>query len=150
MIHVYDTVIEPYATQIERYGAKYKLENKTKMENQYFYTFKAPDRETIIVIPRFAEQYREVEKFCKKYFYCKKLETCKVHIQRDISKTIKIDKMPNSDSATGIMYVISAVYKDISVSFNYMNNKMELAPEFEIVANNVFGNGIHVTMGLNV
>ncbi len=150
MVYIYDKVIGEFETKIKRYGAYYTLENRTRMGDQLFYTFQSPDRESLLIVPRFAEQYREVEKFCQKYSYCKKLETCKAHIQRDINKYVKVDKMPNQDSSTGIMHVISAVYKDIKVEFNYMNNRMTLSQEFEIISNNLFGNGIVVLMNINM
>lgn len=149
MIYVYDRIIEPFESQITRYGTTYKLENKTKMGDKTLYTFCAPERESLLVVPHFAKQYHEVEKFCEKYFFCKKLETCKVHIRRDINNFIKVEKMPNSESSTGIMHVIAADYKDIRVEFNYMNNRLSLSPEFEIISNNIFGNGVRVTMGLH-
>ncbi len=150
MVYIYDTVIDEFETRVKRYGAYYELENRTRMGDQVFYTFAAKDRESLLFVPRFAEQYRAVEKFCRKYSYSKKLETCKAHIQREINKYIKVEKMPNKESATGIMYVISAIYKDIKVEFNYMNNRMTLSPEFEIISNNLFGNGIVVLMNINM
>ncbi len=139
-------VVGEFDTVLERYGTRYTLENKTRMGDQIFYTFHAMGHESVLIIPRFAEQYHEVEKFCKKYFYCTRLEICKAHIKRDINKFVHVEEMPNKESSTGIMYVISAVYKDIKVNFNYMNNRMTLSDEFEIVSNNIFGNGIFVSM----
>ncbi len=150
MIYIYDTVIDPFTTKIKRYGAYYTLENRSRMGDQVFYTFKNSGREPLLFVPRFAEQYREVEKFCQKYTYCPRYETCLTHIRRDINKYIDVDDMPNEDSSTGIMKVMRAVYKDIRVDFEYMNNRMTLSPEFEIVSNNLFGNGIVVLMNLDV
>lgn len=150
MIYIYDRVIHDFETKIKRYGAYYTLENRTRMGDQFFYTYSAPDRESLLFVPRFAEQYKEVEKFCQKFSYCKKLETCKAHIQREINHYVKMDKMPNSESSTGIMHVIVADYKDIRVEFHYMNNRMTLSPEFEIISNNLFGNGIVVLMNINM
>ncbi len=150
MIYIYDTVVAPYETKLRRYGATYTLENRTRMGDQQFYTFGASGRESLLIVPRFAEQYKEVEKFCQKYTYCRKLETCKAHIHREISRYLKVDKMPNSDSETGIMWAITAEYKDIKVEFDYMNNRLTLNPEFEIISNNLFGNGIVVLMNMNM
>ncbi len=150
MVYIYDRVVEPYETKIKRYGATYTLENRTRMGEQHFYTFSAEGRESLLVVPRFAEQYREVEKFCLRHSYSKRLETCCGHIRREINKHLDIDTMPNNESATGIMTVIGAHYKDIKVEFNFMNNRMTLSPEFEIISNNLFGNGIVVLMNLNM
>ncbi len=150
MIYIYDTVIAPFETKIKRYGAVYTLENRTRMGDQQFYTFGASGREPLLIVPRFAEQYREVEKFAQRYSYCKKLETCKAHIHQEISRYLKVEKMPNNDSDTGIMWVITAEYKDIKVEFDYMNNRLTLSPEFEIINNNIFGNGIVVLMNVNM
>ncbi len=146
MQHVYDRVIQPFEKKIEVNGAIYTLENKTKMGENTYYTFVCSGRETLLIVPQFAEQYMEVEKFAMRYCFCKKLETCRIHIKREISKFIKVHKLTNSASATGEMYVLSAVYKDIKVNFNYMNNHLTLSPEFEIINNNLFGNGITVNM----
>ncbi len=148
MLHVYDRIIGKFDTKLERYGATYTLENKTKMGEDVYYTFSCPGRENLLVVPKFAEQYREVELFAGRYSYCRKLETCRIHIKRDINKYIKVEEMPNSESSTGIMQMITAVYKDIKVTFFYMNNRMTLSPEFEIINNNIFGNNIVVAMDL--
>ncbi len=150
MVYIYDRVIEPYETKIRRYGAIYTLENRTRMGEQQFYTFVSPGRESLLVVPRFAEQFREVEKFCLRYSYSKKLETCCGHIRREINKRIEIDTMPNDESDTGIMTTIAAHYKDIKVEFQFMNSRMYLNPEFEIISSNLFGNGIVVLMNLNM
>ncbi len=150
MIYIYDTVIEPFTTKIKRYGAYYTLDNRSRMGDQLFYTFKNAGREPLLIVPRFAEQYREVEAFVRKYSFCPKEETCYRHIRRDINKYIDVDDMPNEDSSTGIMKVIRAVYKDIRVEFEYMNNRMTLSSEFEIISNNLFGNGIVVLMNVDV
>ncbi len=150
MVYIYDRIVEPFETKIRRYGANYTLENRTRMGDQIFYTFSAPDRESLLIVPRFAEQYREVEKFCQRYTFCKKFETCKSHIQREINKYVKVDKVPTKESSTGFMHIINVIYKDIKVEFDYMNNRMTLNPEFEIISNNLFGNGIVVLMNLNM
>ncbi len=150
MIHVYDTVIDPYQTKVQRYGSTYTLENRSRMGDQVFYTFKNPNRESLLYVPRFAEQYREVEKFCVKHSYCAKFENCKAYIRQEISRYMTVDDMPNQDSSTGVMQLVTAVYKDIKVEFNYMNKHLTLSPTFEIVSNNLFGNGVVVTMNINM
>ncbi len=150
MVYIYDRVIGQYETKLKRYGATYTLENRTRMGDQLFYTFHAPDREKLLFIPRFAEQYREVEKISQRYSYSKKLETCCGHIRKEINKHIDMEQQPCEDSDNGTMWVITAVYKDIKVEFQYMNNHMTLSPEFEIISNNIFGNGIVVLMNVNM
>ncbi len=148
MLHVYDKTVKEFDTTLERYGATYKLENKTKMGEDMYYTFSCPGRESLLVVPKFAEQYREVEQFAQRYTYTRKLDTCRMHIKRDINQYVRTVKVPNNESPTGYMYVITAVYKDIRVSFHYMNNRMTLSPDFDIVNNNIFGNNVHVSMDL--
>jgi hypothetical protein len=150
MIYIYDTVIEPYKTAMKRYGSVYKLENRTKMGAQMFYTFTAPDQEKILVVPHFAEQYRQAEKFYQTITSCKKLETCIGHIKRGLSKQISMEEIPNEESDNGIMTVITVDYYDIRIQFEYMNNHLVLSQEFEITDNNIFGNGIVVTMNMNM
>lgn len=150
MIYIYDRVMAPYETEIKRYGARYTLENRTRMGDQVFYTFKAPGRENLMVVPHFAEQYREVERICNKLTYTKKLETCCSHIRREVNKWITCEDFPSEESSTGIMTAITADYKDIRVEFHHMNGRLTLSPEFEIISNNLFGNGVVVLMNLDM
>ena len=150
MIYIYDTVIEPYETQLKRYGAMYRLENRTRMGNQVFYTFTAPGLEKLLIVPRFAEQYRQVEKFYHKIAVSKKLETCLAHIRKELNKRIIVEEFPNEDSETGVMKMISVDYKDIRVQFDVMNHRLRLSQEFEITDNNLFGNGVVVIMNMNM
>ncbi len=150
MVYIYDRVVQPFETRIKRYGAHYTLENRTRMGDQIFYTFGAPDRESLLIVPRFAEQYREAEKICNRYSFCAKFATACAHIKRDINKHITTDEMPNDESDTGVMQTISAIYKDIKVEFDYMNRRLTINPEFEIISNNLFGNGIVVLMNVNM
>lgn len=150
MIYIYDRVLQPFETEIKRYGAHYTLDNRTRMGEQTFYTFKSPGRESLMLVPRFAEQYREVEKLCARFSYCKKLETCCGHIRREVNRRITTEQFPNEESATGTMTVITAEYKDIKAEFHYMNGRLTLSPEFEIISNNLFGNGVVVLMNLNM
>ncbi len=150
MIHIYDTVMDEFKTKIKRYGSYYTLDGRTKMGDQTFYTFKNPAREPLLIVPRFAEQYKEMEAFCLRNSYCPRFSTCLSRIKRDINKNIEVDDMPNNNSSTGVMKVIRVVYKDIKVQLEYMNNRLELSPEFEIIRNNLFGNGIVVLMNVNM
>lgn len=112
MIYIYDRVIQPFETEIKRYGAHYTLENRTRMGDQTFYSFKAPGREKLMVVPRFAEQYREVERICHKFTYTKKLETCCNSIRREVNKHISCEEFPSEESTTGVMTAITTEYKD--------------------------------------
>ncbi|NCB52306.1 MAG: hypothetical protein EOM54_10545 [Clostridia bacterium] len=149
MIYIYDTVIEPYQTALKRYGTTYKLENRTRMGDQVFYTFTAPGQEKILVIPHFAELYKQVERFYKRCS-CKKLEVCISHIKKELNKQIILEEFPNENSETGIMTVISVDYFDIRVQFEYMNHHLAFSPEFEIMNNNIFGNGVVVIMNMDM
>jgi hypothetical protein len=150
MIYIYDIVIEPYVTTIKRYGTVYKLENRTRMKNQVFYTFASPGEEKLLVVPYFAEQYRVVEKFYQKIKTCKKLETCLNHIKKELNNRTVVEEFQNGDSETGTMSVITVDYSDIQVQFEFMNHKLTLSPDFEIKSNNIFGKGIVVTMNLDM
>jgi len=150
MIYIYDTVIEPYQTAMKRYGIAYKLENRTRMGDQLFYTFTATGQEKMLVIPHFAEQYRQVERFYKKVCGLKKLEICISHIKKELNKRVVVEEIPNENSETGIMTVISVDYIDIRVQFEHMNHHLAFSPEFEIMNNNIFGNGIVVIMNMDM
>ncbi len=150
MIYIYDRTIEPYETTIRRYGATYTLEKVTRMGEQKFFSFVSSGREKILVVPRFAEQYFQAEKIFDKFKNCKKLETCINHIKRGFNRYVVVEEFPNEDSETGIMIMITVDYMDIRLQFQFMNNELSLYPEFEILNNNIFGNGVVVTMNLNM
>ncbi len=146
MIYVYNRVISSFESKIKYHGATYTLENRVRRGDQSFYTFSAPGREGLLIVPYFAEQYLEVERIAKRFAYCKKLETLKIHLRRDLSQSIKAEKMPNQESTTGIMWVLRVPYKDILVEFDYFNEHVSLSRVFQIESNNLFGNGIRVLM----
>ena len=150
MIFVYDTVLTGKPEVFRRYGITYHLEKRFRMGNRTFYSYIAPGAEKILVIPGFAQQYREAEAKCRKYGTGKSLEDYQRLIRRDINRFIVTEEVPNDDSRTGVMHNIYAVYKDIQVTFEYMNDILGIAPEFEIVEDNIFGNGIVVAMNINM
>lgn len=150
MIYVYDTVLQPYESTLKRYGVSYRLEKVSRMGEQRFFTFTAPGHEKILVVPRFAEQYRHIEKLYQRFASCRRLETCLRHIKQEISRQVVKEEVPNDQSANGVMIVMTTVYADIQIQFEFMNNTLRLNPEFEILENNLFGNNVIVIMNLNM
>lgn len=150
MIYIYDTVIEGQVTEIKRYGAKYKFASKTKMGNQFYYTFKASGRESLIFISRFAEQYRKVEQLVGKFGKCKDGEAVRTKIVKRIDRDV-IEEFFEGNSAeeTGL-YVYTAFYKDIRVEIHYEDGEVVLQQDFEIKQNNIFGNNVTVTMNMDM
>ena len=146
MIYIYDKVLEKYETSFKRYGVNYVLEKRFRMGRQLYYSFTAPGREKLLVIPGFAEQYREVERIRKS----RRLDTCLGHIKGDINRKIRVDEYEDSNAADGRLTVISTTYKDIEISFEYKDNQLLLSPEFRIVENNLLGNGIVVIMNMDM
>ncbi len=149
MVYVYDTIIQPTVSETKRYGIVYTLENITKMGSQYFYTFTAPSEEKLLVVPYFAEQYREVEELYKKYDK-KNLDACVARIKKEINKLAVVEETVNANSSTGFSTLITVDHKDIRVQFEYIDGRLTLVPEFEIIKNNIFGNGVIVTMNLDM
>lgn len=150
MICVYDTAMTGRPDTFRRYGITYHLEKRFRMGNRVFYSFIAPGAEKILVVPEFAQQYREVEAKCLKYPVGKTLQDYQRLIRRDINRFIVNDIVPNDESSTGMMHTITAEYKDILVTFEFMNDTLSVAPEFEIRDNNIFGNGIVVAMNIDM
>ena len=150
MIYIYDTVIEPFQEEIQRYGALYTLKNRTKMGEQMFYTFGCSGRENLLIVPRFAEQYRQVERIYTRFNPSKKVETSINHIRKEICRRPVVEEFPNEDSDTGVMTVITANYNAIKVQFEYMHSRLTLSSEFEIMNNNLFGNGVVVIMNMDM
>lgn len=150
MICVYDTVMTGKPETFRRYGITYHLEKRFRMGNRVFYSFVAPGAEKILVVPEFAIQYREAENKCLKYAAGKTLQDYQRLIKRDFNRCFVMDIVPNGDSKTGMMYTITTDYKDIRITFEYMNDTLAIAPEFEIRDHNLFGNDIIVAMNIDM
>lgn len=149
MINIYDRIIEPYETTIKRYGIEYTLEKRTRMGKQLFYTFTAPSEEKLLIIPYFAEQYKQAEKVYKKISRCRTLDTCINHLKKELNKRVIAEEIINSDSKTGYSTQLTIDYMDIRLNFEFIDDKLIMAEEFEIISNNIFGNGRIVSMNLN-
>lgn len=150
MMYVYDTVIAPYETTLRRYGGVYTLKNVTRMENQRFFKFECSGRESVLVVPHFVEQFKAIEKTLEQFKISKKPEAGLNFVRKHFDRHAVMELVPNEDSRMGVMQSISAQYKDIKVLFEYMNDELSLVQEFEIVDKNLFGNGIMVSMNINM
>ncbi len=151
MIYVYDMAFNgKRVLSFKRYGVRYKLEKKFMMGTREFYSFTCPGREKILVVPGFAEQYREVEAKLAKYSGDGSLESYKKWIRKNINTYFTEEDFPTEASSTGMMKVLGADYLDIRVTFEYLNDRMRLGEEFEIRDHNIFGNGIVVQMNVNM
>ncbi|MCQ2435592.1 MAG: hypothetical protein MJ101_01655 [Clostridia bacterium] len=149
MIYVYDTIVTKETKKLHRYGATYKLEQKFRMGTRQFYSYICPGMEKILVVPAFAEMYREAERIISKFGKGKNEDQYLELIQKHVSRFVTAEEFPNDESETGIMMVYTVEYKDIRVGFEYMNHELKIANEFEIRDNNIFGNGIVVSMNLD-
>lgn len=150
MIYVYDSIPDKDDTTFKRYGVNYKLERRFKMGNHTFISFVHPGYEKILVVPDFAIQYREVEKKYLRFGKEKKLEEFLVLIKKGICRTPVVEDIPDDESKTGIAQHITCDYKDIQVTFDFRNNTLFFSKEFEILDNNVFGNGVVVLMDMDM
>lgn len=150
MIYIYDTVIARGQTELRRYGANYKLTHRHKMDKDYFYTFTTPGRETILVVPRFAMHYNELAEKTQRLGHGKSLEAYIKAIKKNISESFTLDEFVNNDSVTGTSTIIYVDCGDIQITYEYYNNELHLSDEFEIIRENLFGNGIVVLMNVNM
>ena len=150
MTYVYDmTMNDKRITSFKRYGATFRLEKKFVMGDRVFYSFTSPGMEKILVVPGFAEQYRELEAKLAA-FNCKSdLNACRRWIKKNISSSFTEEEFPTELSESGNMLVIGFDYKDIRATFEYMNDTLSIGQEFEIRDNNLFGNGIVVSMNVD-
>ncbi len=144
MIYLYDRIVGPTEISFKRFGVEYKLEKTFRMGQQYYYSFQAPNREKILVIPLFYEQYLEVLDKSKKIARYKRFETCLRKIEEQISEEITVD-MFESDEGQGEMPVVVVLYKDIKVTYEFRTSGLILLPEFTIVKNNIFGNNLFIS-----
>lgn len=151
MIYVYDTVFKdtPVKT-FKRYGITFKLEKKNVMGKSVYYSFVAPGMEKILVIPGFAEQYHEAEAKLKRAPHDVSLKDARRWIQRSFSPPVEEDEFPTEESDNGVVTVMKVEYRDITLTFEYLNNNLRLNTTFEIRDNNIFGNGIEVAMYTDV
>lgn len=150
MMYVYDTIIQPYETTLKRYGGTYTLKNISRMEQQRFYLFEASGRESILVVPRFIEQYRQAQRIASQFKNVKKPQTAFNHIRHSIDRNAVMEELPNEGAANGVMYAITVTYQDIRFEFNHMDDTLTIGGEFEILDNNIFGNGVVVTLNLDM
>lgn len=146
MIYIYDSVVVPGKEEsFERYGVKYKLEKRHNMGGQIYYSYIHQGMEKILVIPGFVTQFHELEKAITKQTAGKNFETCRKVIRKLVSVEEE-DTYPSDTSVTGEMTVIIGQYKDIGVTFDFENGKLAIEQEFEIRQNNVFGNGLVISL----
>lgn len=150
MIYVYDTVIKDGQKHLKRYGATYRFEKRFRMGDRLFYSFLCPGREKMLVVPEFAEQYRKVESIAlTKFKPDKDFDYYLKAIRKYIDEDCIVEQYPAEESATGVMEVVTCIYKDVQVTFEYMNNAIHLANEMTINSHNLFGDGIVVQMNVN-
>jgi len=146
MTYIYDTPLEINAVTFERYGITYKLEQTFKMGSRKFASFKADGMDKILLVPQFAEQYYKLDAKLKKLAKNKTYEDCVKYVEQRIDPMPIEDEEPDEKDDTVMLKYITCQFKDIKVKIYYKNGVMELAPEFEIVQNNLFGNGILVDL----
>lgn len=150
MMYVYDTTILPYETTLKRYGGTYTLKNISRMSEQRFYLFESSGRESILVVPRFIEQYRQVQRIVGQFKNVKKVDTAFNQIQRHIDRHAVLEELPNEEAQGGMMHIITVTYQDIQFQFTHIGDRLELGTEFEILDNNIFGNGIVVSLNIDM
>lgn len=151
MIYVYDTVIKEGQKTLKRYGAVYRFEKRFRMGDRLFYSFLCSGREKMLVVPQFAEQYRNVEAIAHAKLKPEKdFDYYLKGIKKYIDPDCIVEQYPAEESATGTMEVITCRYKDIQVTFEYMNNEITLTSEMTINSSNLFGDGIVVQMNVDM
>lgn len=150
MMYIYDTAIAPHETTLRRYGGVYTLKNISRMESQRFFLFESPGREPILVVPRFVEQFNQVDKILQRYRPAKKAETALAFARKHIDRHAVMEDVPNNDSESGMTQIISCHYQDIQVQLEYIDCQLRLMQEFEILDKNLFGNGIVVSMNFDM
>jgi len=151
MIYVYDMVMnKERITSFKRYGIKYHLERKFLMGNREFYSFIAPGAEKILVVPGFAEMYRDVEAMLNRYNGDSTYNAYIKWVKKNVNQRITEEDIPSSESTNGVIKTVVCDYKDIRVTFEYLNGKMRISQEFEIRDHNIFGNGIVVLMNIDM
>lgn len=144
MTYVYDLLLDINAVSFERYGVTYKLEQTFKMGNRKMSSFKADGMDKVLVVPQFIEQYCKLDSKLKNLTKKKTFEDCVKYIQQRIDPEPVLDAEPDPEDENVMIQNIVCQFKDIRVKIYYKKETMELDSEFEIVQNNLFGNGILV------
>ena len=92
--------------------------------------FTAPGEEKLLKY-LFAEQYKQAEKIYKKISRCRKLDTCINHLKRELNKAVIAEEIINSDS-NRYSTLLTVDYMDIRITFEFIDEKLIMAEEFEI------------------
>lgn len=146
MVYVYDTELDINTVSLKRFGVTYRLEKHFKMGSREMASFIAPGEEKLLIIPRFIQQYRQVEKKIQR-ISGKNYRDFAAYVERYIDPEHHDDELPTDESSTGWEKTMVCRYKDIRITLEYLNDAGRISKEFEIVENNLFGNGIVVDLG---
>ena len=142
---IYDSLIDPKAKTFSRYGMTYKLEKRAIKGDKTYYFFSTPGMEKLLVTPDFAKQYFEARSISQKFPAGKDLDFYLKNIKRNIDKNVSVEDYPG-ESESGIVHILTAVYKDIQIRFEYDNGKLTMDDQFVIVKGDIFGKGENVSM----
>ena len=147
MIYIYDEALQGIERDpsFVRFGTRYKLLARHKMGEQVYFTFSAPGCEKLLVVPGFRKEYDEFEKKLKKLGDGKTFESYRKHL-RTMMDLEEENEEESETSDTGVRQTMTGQYRDIGLTVCYENKTVFLTKDFEIRQNNVFGNGISVSV----
>ena len=145
MIYIYDSIPDSTTGALRRYGKTYLPVRRARMGDHTFFIYD-DSGDQMMVVPEFAVMYREAEKKYKKFPDGKELSEYLKLISRTFSRKYETEEYSRPGGQEGTMHLITLEYKDIGISFEYEDRHLTLVNVFEILRNNVFGNGQKVTM----
>jgi len=147
MQYIYDSALKGVerTQSFTRFGTTFKLEARHKMGDSTYYTFSNPGSEKLMVIPKFMQEYLEIVKKISNLGSGKTYEQYRRYL-RNMIELEEEDEFESDTSDDGIMKVLSGMYKDIGITIHYENKNLKVTKDFEIRQNNIFGNGITVSL----
>ena len=147
MIYIYDARLDGIQNNpsFVRFGTRYKLLARHKMGEQLYFTFSAPGCEKLLVVPGFRKQYDEFGKKLLKFGQGKTYDAYRKFLRTAMD--VEEESETESEKEEGVVVkTLTGQYRDIGLTVCIEGREAYLAKEFEIRQNNVFGNGIMVSV----
>lgn len=144
MRYIYNRIVTEEDTEIIHYDSEYTLSGKNHMGNIDYYTYFREGTEPILVIPTFAQQFKEVITMYRKIK--------DVHTHKAVCIRLKamFGKKPDAEGFLdgGVeKYTYTVKYKDIEVYMTLEDKQFLLMPYFRILSKKVIDNRRNINVG---
>lgn len=147
MQYLYNQIVNNKKEEMIYLEKVYTLISRSTMGNFVYYSYRGDSsKDIIIVVSKFAEEFLEAAKKFMNIKNCASNDAVMIRLKKTFKHTPEMDKMIINGND---LYIYSVQYRDIRLSFQLENEKFTMQPSFTIIANNVFGNNIHVDISEN-